>query len=86
MSTLEITHPTKAISGNKIGLTKMLVKTLQTIGRKSLYFAAAMTPQPAKIEVRMSDGSVLRNIPSRVWERHSALISASYDSQKRNRL
>lgn len=52
------------------------------MGWAIINMAAAVTPHPEKIEVKMSDGSKLTKIPARVWERHSALITATYESER----
>ena len=70
------------------GTTKSLsglspARVLRKVARFLCQFAAAMTPHPKTIEVRMSNGTVLTNIPARVWDRHSALISARYDARRR---
>lgn len=60
-----------------------VLKMFANVARFLCQYAAAMTPQPRTIEVRLSNGTMLTNIPNRVWDRHSALISARYESSKR---
>lgn len=59
------------------------LRALKKFGRFLCQMASTMTPHPRTIEVRMSNGTTLTNIPTRVWDRHSALISARYESQRR---
>lgn len=65
-----------------LSLKTLFGRVMGKAGEILLYLAAAVTPQPKVIEVRMSDGKVLRNISARTWERHSALIKAQYDHDK----
>jgi hypothetical protein len=52
------------------------------LARVLSYLASVVSPNPPAIEVRLENGSMLKHIPARVWQRHSALISARYENKR----